>query len=149
MSFATDDQRLPEDDSKPLDVNECLNALKDEIKKLFISGNFSDLPTDAQEMWRYFFPVAATLPASLTGSKIGGSFYGPTAETVLTLKKRTAAGVVTTIGTFTYAQTTGAVTVAFTAAVSFAAGDALMICNQATKDVSAQGFAWTFLATRN
>lgn len=121
-----------------------ITALSPYVFSFFFAG----IPTDLQTMYVHFFPVAVTLPATLTGSKIAASEYGPTAETVLTVKKRTAAGVSSNIGTFTYAQTTGACTVAFTDAVSFAAGDSLLISNQADNDASAQGFAWTFVATR-
>ena len=99
--------------------------------------------TSGGKLWRFKFVRAIKLPASATGS-YGNAGTAALLDSTVTLKKTTAAGVTTTIGTVTVAA--GATAAVFTVAseVSFAADDVFWGENQAIADAQLADLALTF-----
>jgi hypothetical protein len=110
------------------------------------------LPTASELVLKYIFPVAAELPASLTGSYCDAE-DGATAIANFILKKRTWAGAESTIGSIDFAAGgNGArqtATFTFASAVSFAAGDALLVYAPGSADATLSDITGVFAGTRS
>jgi hypothetical protein len=94
------------------------------------------------------FRLAANFPANFAAS-VGRCLTNPTATATFTLKKLTAGGVTTTIGTFAI-STSGVFTFTSTggAAQSFAIGDSLLIVTPSPADATLADVAITLAGNR-
>lgn len=117
------------------------------------SGNRYDIPFSAtghfgadEQLPAFSVVVPLTLPAGLPGSAAFCD-VAPTADSVVTFKKKTGAGAWTDVFTVTFAagQTTGAFALA--AEASLAVGDRLRPFAPASIDATLQGLAVTVAAT--
>jgi hypothetical protein len=109
-------------------------------------------PSANELVLKFIFARAATLPQNLTGSYWDAE-DGATLSTDFTLKKRTWAGVETTIGSVNFAAGgNGArqtATFTFASAVSFAAGDALLVYAPGSADATLSDITGVFAGTRS
>jgi Repeat of unknown function (DUF5907) len=90
---------------------------------------------------------ATRLPAGLTGS----IFFAETpanAVTVITIRKRTAGGTTTNIGTLTFAASANSATVSFASYVDFAAGDFLEYYGPVATNATLEDLSLTISAAR-
>jgi hypothetical protein len=96
----------------------------------------------------YVASRAISFPASFTGSECKVEGTAPAANVTIAIKKRTAADVVTTVGTLTIAAgaTVGVFTVA--AQVDLAIGDSLVYWNQTPADATMTGLTITTKGAR-
>lgn len=112
-------------------------------------GGFSpDRPGGNENILSWLFNRSILFPVGLSGSQARCDI-APTADTVLTMKKQTTGGVVSTIGTITFLAGVKTGTFSFTSAVTFASGEVLNVVNQAVHDATAADIHVTFAATRN
>ena len=109
-----------------------------------IGFNFLGLMTDGALLAQYVVATPFTLPVSLTGSQ-GFALVAPTdADVDIDIQKNGSS-----IGTLTFADTTGTFSAAFASAVSFAAGDRLSLVAPVTADTVGESFSITLHGTRN
>ena len=94
-------------------------------------------------VWRFKAVRAIVLPKDAAGS-YGNAGTAAFADSTITLKKTTAAGVTTDIGTVTVAAGATAAVFTVAAAVSFAADDVFWGLNQAVADAYLADLAMTF-----
>lgn len=113
-----------------------------------IGGYSPDRPGGGENILSWLFNRAILFPVGLSGSQARCDI-APTADTVLTMKKQSTGGVVTTIGTITFLAGVKTGTFSFASAVTFASGEVLNVINQAVHDVTAADIHVTFAATRN
>lgn len=102
---------------------------------------FPGKPTASQLVFDMIMTKAINLPPVLGGSQFFVT-TAPTSNYTFTLKKNT-----TTIGTITFAASTGAFTVTFIAQVQFILGDRFSITGQSVADGTMSDIAFSFAAT--
>jgi hypothetical protein len=127
-------------------VGRDINLLNDAARAVVVGAFVGGEPEDGALLVRALFPYAVRFPVGLTGSR----FYvgtNPTATATLTLNKRTAAGVVTAIGTVSF-STSGTPSVSFASIVDFAAGDSLEVVNQGLADATAADLSLSVVGER-
>jgi hypothetical protein len=104
---------------------------------IFWSGGVG--PT--QEFLYLVFTVAIDLPINLTGSQFGMR-VAPTSTYVVTIKQNGSS-----IGSLSFAASTGVCTPTFTSAVALSPGDIFELVGQSTLDATARDISFGFVAT--
>lgn len=102
---------------------------------------FSGKPSANQVVFEMVMTKAIILPKNLGGSQFLTNTT-PTSNYTFTLNQNGAS-----IGTITFAASTGTPTVVFSSLVSFVIGDKFQIVGQATPDASMADIAFSFAAT--
>ena len=113
----------------------------------FVPFGFTTAPTSDEVLLLHTFPVAVTFLDEWLGS-YGNVGTNPASTFTFTVKKRTAAGVLTTVGTITVTSG-GVITFATSGTtVSFAVGDQIQVIAQNTVGTIANA-SFTFAGTEN
>jgi hypothetical protein len=95
--------------------------------------------------------LAVTRPTRLPASLSGSVFYSganATSSAAVTLRKRTAAGVTTSIGYLTWSSASATPSVSFTSTVDFVAGDFLEFFSPSNTDATLADLSITLVATK-
>lgn len=103
---------------------------------------FSGKPAASQVCFEMVMTKAVQLPKNLSGSQFATNTAPTTGNYVFTLNKNGSS-----IGTVTFAVTSGTPTVSFTALVPFAIGDKFQIVGQVSPDANMADIAFSFAAT--
>ncbi|HNA87302.1 MAG TPA: hypothetical protein PLB04_17135 [Nitrospira sp.] len=113
----------------------------------FVPFGFTTAPTSDEVLLLHTFPVAVTFLDEWLGA-YGNVGTNPASTFTFTVKKRTAAGVLTTVGTITVTSG-GVITFATSGTtVSFAVGDQIQVIAQNTVETIANA-SFTFAGTEN
>jgi hypothetical protein len=110
---------------------------------LSISISITGLMVNSEILLQYLFPYAAKFTAGLSGS-FAKANTAATGSTVVTMKKNGTA-----IGTVTWSASATSGTFAFTADVSFVAGDVLQLVAPMTADGTLSDIGITLLGQRS
>ena len=119
------------------------NNLRTQNIAFYIIGK----PTASDVILYYTFTQKTTLPISLSTTQTR-SQTAATGSTAFSLKKDTSGGTVTTIGTITFAASARVGTISFTSAITFSAGDSLIMEAPSSQDATLANIGFNIVANR-